>query len=415
MSYLCVHVIGFFCLTLGFYSGAFVPDFQAWPCFDFCSEWYGIASHFIVVFLYQSTDQEAILGSKTIEWFLIFLCISVTGWVFPLLWGVANEKKSRNLHAALLDLSTDIPLFIINVLGKQYVRHPYIAAHIVVGVFKFAKAFAFGLLYKNVLADREKEEIANHKATMGWLGFVSVYWMFFAAGSLSNDSQDPLVGLVVMAVAQCAVFATAAYHMKRTTQKEQGVCIALCIEIIVGDLVRQLYIVVRNDSDSQYTIIWFHICALVMVTLVFYMPKLKNSKENKLAAFNFITEWLDLISFIVILTNNVNSLAWQYFGVIALGLHVWVLPLCFLSGSEQDEKVMKKHIAILDVLTDVPILYLNFSSGNYKEVFVAFNISINIALAGRATIFTFYNDKWGKLLQESHKEEDGHYVEMSGR
>ena len=156
---------------------------------------------------------------------IVFLVINVTFWVLPLIRGVAKEDKARNMHAALLDISTDIPLFIINVLGKGYKEHAFIAISILWNIFQFAKAISFGLVYENRLAGVAKK---MDMAILYWISFVIMYWFGFATYSLVHDSQDPLTGLLVFSIAMCILLACAAYHMKDVHETSGIILILIC-------------------------------------------------------------------------------------------------------------------------------------------------------------------------------------------
>ena len=99
-------------------------------------------------------------------------------------------------------------------------------------------------------------------------------------------------------------------------------------------------IVIESGGDSQYSIVWFHLFAEVWLTGVFYMQFATKEFKN-LALLNFVTEWADCASFVVILSQNVDSLAWWYFVFVAVGLHAWILPM-FLIGSKYDKLTMLK-------------------------------------------------------------------------
>ena len=77
---------------------------------------------------------------------------------------------------------------------------------------------------------------------------------------------------------------------------------------------------------------------------------------------------------------------------------------------------------MIDFATDVPVLLLNFVSGNYKEPFVAFSVATNFFLFARATIYTFFYEKFENVLDRMENsgqgtEQDQHsgdYVTMGG-
>ncbi|CAF1050132.1 unnamed protein product [Adineta steineri] len=104
-------------------------------------EYADLISHFIVIVTYAN-------GHKTAEWnnviqtYFVFYIINLVTWVFPLLAVCMfsdNNKMIPPCHAMIVDIITDIPMFITTMVTRAYVQNIYICFDIAIKFIVFAR------------------------------------------------------------------------------------------------------------------------------------------------------------------------------------------------------------------------------------------------------------------------------------
>ena len=104
-------------------------------------EYADVISHFIVIITYANNLEEAKWNS-TVKAYFAFYTINLIVWVFPLL--IVCSASDENIivppyHGMIVDIITDIPMFITTVAKRAYIGNIYICFDIAVKFIVFIR------------------------------------------------------------------------------------------------------------------------------------------------------------------------------------------------------------------------------------------------------------------------------------
>ena len=94
--------------------------------------------------------------------------------------------------------------------------------------------------------------------------------------------------------------------------------------------------------------------------------------------------------------DNDNDTEWKpilaaYYTFFVIDLFLWTLPLCIImqiASDDDDSTLMTAHIAITDVLTDIPMTITTLVGRTYiGNVYFLFDIIVKFVLFARAVVW----------------------------
>ncbi|CAF1216059.1 unnamed protein product [Adineta steineri] len=127
-------------------------------------EYADLISHFIVMITYTNQLEQAKWDS-TLKAYFAFYIINLIVWVFPLLIVckiIDGQGMIPPVHGMIVDIITDIPMFIITMAARAYVHNVYICIDIAVKFIVFIR----GVIWVPVQVYHERPERTSYDNTV---------------------------------------------------------------------------------------------------------------------------------------------------------------------------------------------------------------------------------------------------------
>ncbi|CAF1553548.1 unnamed protein product, partial [Adineta ricciae] len=125
-------------------------------------EYADLISHIVVIILYLK-ESHMVFWDNTIKAYFVFYIINLFIWVIPLMSVCLRSKEEKKImimipaiHCIIIDVITDIPMFLITMIKRTYVNNIYICFDIAVKFIVFARCVVWipYHLYHDALSSR---------------------------------------------------------------------------------------------------------------------------------------------------------------------------------------------------------------------------------------------------------------------
>ena len=237
-----------------------------------------------------------------------------------------------------------------------------------------------------------------------WVLFGAVYWTVITAVAFFFSNEDfalfayTVSAMVVAFICLGIVFAGLARGIEAGKPRARKwvfwySCVC-CVNIFVHTGFAQSNNTTGSGVYLPYSIAFIacDFLSLLYISFVFYGFQLRNNKWFRMQ--NFLLEWFDLVSQIVVailyadLSESHKSSVYEkaFWSFILIQLTAWVIPIIFGAGTRIHRCL--RHMFLLDVITDFPLLIINLASGAFAlQFWILVDLFVKIAFMVRGIYF----------------------------
>jgi len=147
VAFIVCDFVSLFYISFTFY-GFHKAANRAFRARNFVFEWFDLASQIAVAVIYSHYSKASVSRTdRYTDLFWVFILIQLFFWVLPIIFGAGNSKVSCLRQLFVLDVITDIPLLLINIISGAFLLQFWILIDLVFKILFMCRYFYVFLKY----------------------------------------------------------------------------------------------------------------------------------------------------------------------------------------------------------------------------------------------------------------------------